>query len=85
MSTAAVPVRARRGRMTLIEHLTELRDRLIKVVLAVAIGMVVAFVLYDQIFDFLIEPYVTGRRATNVRRRRPACWPSTRSRASACA
>jgi sec-independent protein translocase protein TatC len=45
------------GRMTLMEHLTELRDRLIKIVLAVAIGMAISFVLYPQIFDILIEPY----------------------------
>ena len=45
------------SRMSLIEHLTELRDRLIKIVLAVVLGMVVAFALYDQIFDFLLEPY----------------------------
>ena len=45
------------SRMSLVEHLTELRDRLIKIVLAVAIGMVVAFALYNQIFDFLLGPY----------------------------
>ena len=45
------------GRMSLMEHLTELRDRLIKMVIAVGIGALVGFVLYDQIFDFLIEPY----------------------------
>ncbi|HLT15974.1 MAG TPA: twin-arginine translocase subunit TatC [Acidimicrobiales bacterium] len=43
--------------MTLVEHLTELRNRVIKCVIAVAVGMVVAFVLYPQIFDFLIAPY----------------------------
>jgi sec-independent protein translocase protein TatC len=45
------------ARMSLIEHLTELRDRLIKVVLALAVGMVVSFLLYDQIFEFLLGPY----------------------------
>lgn len=45
------------GRMTLVEHLTELRSRLIKCVVAVAVGMVVAFLLYDPIFDLLIHPY----------------------------
>ncbi len=43
--------------MTLVEHLTELRDRLIKIVVAVVLGMVVAFLLYDPIFNFLLEPY----------------------------
>jgi sec-independent protein translocase protein TatC len=57
MSSAAVPVSADDGRMSLMEHLTELRDRIIKIVIAVVLGMVAAFVLYDPIFDFLIEPY----------------------------
>ena len=39
MSAAAVPMRSDDGRMSLVEHLTELRDRLIKIVLAVVIGM----------------------------------------------
>ena len=43
--------------MSLVEHLTELRDRLIKSVLAVVVGMVAAFLLYNHIFNFLLEPY----------------------------
>jgi len=58
MSTAALPVPADDARMSLMEHLTELRDRIIKVVLAVAIGMLISFLLYDRLFDFLLEPYV---------------------------
>jgi sec-independent protein translocase protein TatC len=58
MSTTAVPLSDDDDvRMSLMEHLTELRDRLIKVVLAVVVGMLVAFALYDPIFDVLIEPY----------------------------
>lgn len=45
------------SRMSLVEHLTELRDRVIKVVIAVVIGMVISFILYPQIFDFLLRPY----------------------------
>jgi sec-independent protein translocase protein TatC len=44
-------------RMTLMEHLTELRGRLIKIAIAVVLGMVIAFVLYPVIFDFLLHPY----------------------------
>ncbi len=58
MSATATTMDGDDSRMSLIEHLTELRDRLIKIVLAVALGMVVAFVLYDQIFDFLLQPYL---------------------------
>ncbi|MGH9135824.1 MAG: twin-arginine translocase subunit TatC [Acidimicrobiales bacterium] len=45
------------GRMSLVEHLTELRDRLIKSLVAVAVGMLVGFFLYDATFDVLIDPY----------------------------
>jgi sec-independent protein translocase protein TatC len=57
MSAATVPVDDDDGRMSLMEHLTELRDRIIKIAVAVVLGMVVAFLLYDVIFDFLIKPY----------------------------
>lgn len=57
MSTAVVQHEGDDARMSLVEHLTELRDRLIKVVIAVVIGMVIAFLLYDPIFDFLLRPY----------------------------
>lgn len=43
--------------MTLVEHLAELRRRLIICVVAVAVGMVVAFVAYEWILDFLLHPY----------------------------
>lgn len=43
--------------MSVIEHLGELRRRLIISLLAVAAGSVVAFAAYDQIFDFLVQPY----------------------------
>jgi len=45
------------GEMTLVEHLTELRKRLVISVLAVAVGMLIGFVLYEQVFDILIDPY----------------------------
>jgi sec-independent protein translocase protein TatC len=57
MSAATIPMPTDDARMSLIEHLTELRDRLIKIAVAVVIGMVIAFVLYPQIFDFLLAPY----------------------------
>ena len=46
------------GRMPLMAHLTELRSRLIKALIAVAVGMLVGFVAYDWIFDFLLDPYL---------------------------
>jgi len=53
---SAQPQSAETG-MTLVEHLTELRKRLIICVLAVAVGMLVGFLLYPWVFDFLLRPY----------------------------
>lgn len=44
------------GQMSLMEHLEELRNRLLKSIMAVLVGAVVAWVLYPQIFDVLIRP-----------------------------
>ena len=58
------------GEMTLFEHLSELRSRLFKSALAVAVGFVVGFALNRPIFDLLIGPYCdlppALRAATNV-------------------
>jgi sec-independent protein translocase protein TatC len=45
------------GRMPLMEHLTELRNRLIKCVVAVALGAIIGFIAYPTTFDILIDPY----------------------------
>ncbi len=54
------PAPAPGGTMTLVEHLAELRSRLFKAVLAIAVGTVVAWFLYPRILDLLTEPYETG-------------------------
>jgi sec-independent protein translocase protein TatC len=43
--------------MSIIEHLSELRRRLIISAVAIAVGAIVAFVFYDHILAFLIKPY----------------------------
>lgn len=48
--------------MTLGEHLTELRRRLIVCILAVAVGGVVAWFFYDHILHFMVEPYASYAR-----------------------
>ncbi|HEY1823437.1 MAG TPA: twin-arginine translocase subunit TatC [Trebonia sp.] len=45
------------GRMPLFDHLRELRNRVIKIALAVLAGAVVGWVFYDRIWSFLQEPY----------------------------
>lgn len=57
MSATTVTMDRDDARMSLVEHLTELRERIIKIVLAVLVGMLVAFFLYDAIFNILLDPY----------------------------
>ena len=44
------------GHMSMVEHLDELRSRLIISLAAFILLSIVAFVFYDPIFDFIIEP-----------------------------
>jgi sec-independent protein translocase protein TatC len=46
-----------RGRMTLFEHLAELRSRLIKSILAVIVGAVIAWIFYPAILTLMTKPY----------------------------
>ena len=57
MSDLDGPESSSGGRMTLIEHLTELRRRLIISLAALAGGFVVCWIFYPQILDFLVAPY----------------------------
>jgi len=43
--------------MTLVGHLGELRTRLIRSVIAIAIGAIFVWIFFDPIFDFLANPY----------------------------
>ncbi len=45
------------GRMTLVEHLYELRGRLAKAMLGIAVAVVAVFVLWEPVYDFLRAPY----------------------------
>ena len=45
--------------MPLTDHLRELRSRLVKSGLAIAIGMVVGWIYYDELFAWLSEPFET--------------------------
>ena len=46
--------------MPLVGHLRELRQRLVKSVLAILVGTVFAWFFYDQLLEFLIAPYKSG-------------------------
>jgi sec-independent protein translocase protein TatC len=45
------------GRMPLMEHLRELRNRVIKIALAVLVGAIVGWAFYHQLWDFIQRPY----------------------------
>jgi sec-independent protein translocase protein TatC len=47
------------GQMTLTEHLRELRRRLFISLCAIAVGFVVGWIFYAQLFDLLIRPYTS--------------------------
>jgi sec-independent protein translocase protein TatC len=46
----------RDGKMGFLDHLDELRTRIIRACIAVAAGMVVAFAFIDRIVDFMLAP-----------------------------
>ena len=45
------------AQMTLMDHLAELRTRLIRSFIAIGVGAVLCWIFYDTILDFLLEPY----------------------------
>ena len=45
------------GEMTLGEHLRELRQRLLKAVIALTLGSIVGYVVFPHVLDVLIAPY----------------------------
>lgn len=45
------------GRMTLIEHLAELRTRIIRAALAVAVGVILVLAFYNQVLEVMRLPY----------------------------
>jgi sec-independent protein translocase protein TatC len=45
------------GRMPLMDHLRELRNRVVKIILAIIIGAGVSWAFYDRIWSFMQRPY----------------------------
>lgn len=51
------------SRAPLLEHLTELRSRLIWALLAIAAGSMICFVFVVPIYDFLVKPFLAAAEA----------------------
>jgi sec-independent protein translocase protein TatC len=49
------------GRMALADHLSELRARLLKIVLLLVVGTVIAWFFYDQLFNLILDPYLQAK------------------------
>ena len=55
--TARRVVKTPDDRMTLTEHLAELRSRIIRALLAIVAGVIIVIAFYDQVLRFLLRPY----------------------------
>jgi sec-independent protein translocase protein TatC len=49
------------GRMPLMDHLRELRNRIVKAAIAIALGMIVALIFSDQSWNFLTGPFCRAK------------------------
>ena len=54
-------------RMTLVEHLAELRTRLIRSILALAVGSVAGFTVANRVLAFLVDPYCEAKKGDDCR------------------
>ena len=45
------------GRMPLMDHLRELRNRVVKMALALIAGMIIGWVFFTPIWNFITQPY----------------------------
>jgi sec-independent protein translocase protein TatC len=54
------------GRMTIWEHLAELRTRLIRSMIALVVGTAAGFFVYPYMWTFLIEPYKAARPGVQI-------------------
>jgi sec-independent protein translocase protein TatC len=48
------------AKMSFLEHLDELRKRIIYVVISIGVGFLLAFLFISQIFDFIMKPLQAG-------------------------
>jgi sec-independent protein translocase protein TatC len=54
------------ARMPLMEHIRELRNRIIKIAIAVTLGSIAGWYVYPWLWDFIKRPYCKAQAATPV-------------------
>jgi sec-independent protein translocase protein TatC len=54
-------------RMTLVEHLGELRSRIVKSVLGLLVGATIGFALSNRALSFLVDPYCEAQKGDSCR------------------
>jgi sec-independent protein translocase protein TatC len=54
------------ARMPLIEHIRELRNRVIKIALAIIAGMIIGWFVYPHVWHFIQTPYCRAHFATHI-------------------
>ena len=54
------------GRMPLMDHIRELRNRIVKAAIAGVLGMVVGLVFFDRIYIFITDPYCRAVKNCNI-------------------
>ena len=52
-----------------VEHLTELRSRLLKSIVYLFIFFVISYIFAENIYGFLVEPYADAVKDDNINRR----------------
>src|SRR5580693_267987 len=67
------------GRMPLMDHIRELRNRVVKMALGLAAGMVVGFIFFSQAWHLIERPLCTStiRGYTGAIRSASTSWSST--------
>src|ERR1700754_2129972 len=67
LKRSSQPSRDPEGRMPLMEHLRELRNRLLIAVAAVVVGVILGWIVFDPVWAFIKEPFCETPQAQQLR------------------
>jgi len=54
------------GRMPLMDHIRELRNRVVRIALALIAGMIIGWIFFTPVWRFITKPYCTAVHGCNV-------------------